>query len=70
LEGPVEFAKGSSLRSVPCANSARSESQIKRQENRQQWYAGTRTGEFADKPCGFNAFRGLLVRTTKGRPVR
>lgn len=66
----MEFAKVSSLRSFPCANSARSEGQIKRREKRQQWYAGTSTGEFADKPCSFNTFKGLLVRTTKSRPVR
>ena len=70
LEGLVGFAKISSLRSVPCANSAWSEAQVKRQEKSQQWYGGARAGKLADKSCGFNAFRGLLVGTTKCGPVR
>ena len=50
LEGPVEFAKVVSLRSVPCANSARSEGEVKRYGKRQQWYGGAITRDLRANP--------------------
>src|SRR5205807_8622218 len=63
--------QGSSLRSIPCANSARSKGEVRRQKGHQQWYAGARPKNSPDKPCHLNAFPGVTGsrRSPQTRPM-
>src|SRR5207244_2603003 len=48
---------------------SRPEGENRRHGKNQQWYSGPRRGKIAENACYFKAFGGLLVGSTRSKPV-